>query len=54
MKCILVKHKGALIVNNEILKEKNVRLKMQIHRMSLNEGIENLNLNKELYYNQQV
>jgi hypothetical protein len=44
-----VKHKGALAVCNEILKEKNVRLKMHIHRMNLDERIENLNLSKKLY-----
>jgi hypothetical protein len=43
-----MKHKGAPIVCNEILGEKNVKLKMQIHRSSLDEGIENLNLDKKL------
>jgi hypothetical protein len=44
-----VKHKGASVVCNEIVRKKNVKLKMQIHKMSLDEGIENLNLNKKLY-----
>jgi hypothetical protein len=39
---------------NKILREKNVRLKMWNHRVSLNKRIENLNLDKELYWNQQV
>ncbi len=48
MKCKLVKHKGALVVCNKTLGEKNVRLKMQTHRLSLYKGAKNLNLDKKL------
>jgi hypothetical protein len=51
MKCKLAKHKGALTIYNKILGKKNVRLKMQTHMLSLDEGIENLNLDKELHWN---
>jgi hypothetical protein len=43
-----MKHRGAPTVCNRILRKKNVRLKMQIHKLSLEKGVENLNLNKEL------
>jgi hypothetical protein len=43
-----VKHKSALTLSNEIPKEKNIRLKMQTHMLSLDEGIGNLNLDKEM------
>jgi hypothetical protein len=51
MKCKLVKHRGAPIIYNEI-GEKNVTLKMQTHVLSLDEEIKNLNLDKELCWNQ--
>jgi hypothetical protein len=54
MKCKLAKHKGALTICNKILGENNVRLKMQTHKLSLDEGVENLNLNRELWWNQQI
>jgi hypothetical protein len=37
MKCKLVKHRSTPIVYNEIPKEKNVKLKMQTHRLDLDE-----------------
>jgi hypothetical protein len=43
MKCKLEKHISAPIICNEILGEKNVKFKMQTHRLSLDEGVENLN-----------
>jgi hypothetical protein len=45
VKCKLVKHISAPTICNIILKEKNVKLKMQTHMMNLNEGIGDLNLN---------
>jgi hypothetical protein len=48
-----MKHIGTPLVYNEILRDKNVRLKMQTH-MSLDKGIKNLNLNRKLYRNQQI
>jgi hypothetical protein len=51
MKCKLVKHKGTPIICNKILGKKNVRLKMQTHMLSLNEGVKNLNFDKELHSN---
>jgi hypothetical protein len=44
-----MKHKSAPVVYNKILKEKNIKLKMQTHRMNLDKGIKNLNLDWELY-----
>jgi hypothetical protein len=41
-----VKHRGALVVYNEIPRKKNVKLKMQIHRLILDKGVGNLNLDK--------
>jgi hypothetical protein len=52
MKFKLVKHKGAPTVCNKILGKKNIILKMKIHRLSLDEGARNLNLDKELHWNQ--
>jgi hypothetical protein len=43
------RHTNNLLQNS---KGKNVRLKMHIHRLSLKEGVKNLNLNKELCCNQ--
>jgi hypothetical protein len=40
----------ALPICNKILQEKNVRLKMQTHKMSLDEEVANLDLNKELHW----
>jgi hypothetical protein len=48
----LVKHKGAPSICNKIPREKNVILKMYTHRLSLDEGVRNLNLDKELCWNQ--
>jgi hypothetical protein len=48
MKCKLVKHKGAPTLYNEIFEKIKIRLKMQIHWLSLDEGVRNLNPNKEL------
>jgi hypothetical protein len=52
MKCKLVKHRDAPKIYNKLSREKNIILKMQIHRMNLDEEIENLDLNKELCWNQ--
>lgn len=35
-----------IVICNKIPREKNIRLRMQIHRLSLDEGVENLNLHK--------
>jgi hypothetical protein len=43
-----VKHKGALTIYNEIPRKKSVKLKMQTHKMSLDEEVENLDFDKEL------
>jgi hypothetical protein len=48
MKCKLMKHKNAPTICCKIPKGKNIRLKMQIHKLSLDEGVKNLNLDKEL------
>ncbi len=41
-------HKGALVVYYKIPRRKNVKLKMQIHRLNFNKGIKNLNLDRKL------
>jgi hypothetical protein len=48
MKCKLVKRRGATIVYYKIPGGKNVRLKMQTHRLKLEEGVRNLNIDREL------
>jgi hypothetical protein len=48
-KCKLVKHRGTPTINNEIPRKKNIKLKMQIHKMSLDKGIGNLNLDREFH-----
>jgi hypothetical protein len=44
-----VKRKGASTIYNEIPRVKNVILKMQIHRMHLDEEVRNFDFNGELY-----
>jgi hypothetical protein len=39
---------SALVVYYKIRKGKNIKLKMQTHRLNFNKGVENLNLDKEL------
>ncbi len=48
MKCKLVKHRGVPIVYYKIIGGKNVKLKMQTQRLSLDEGVGNLNFDKRL------
>jgi hypothetical protein len=48
VKCKLVKHRGTPIVYNKILIKNNVKLRMQTHKMSLDEKIKNLNLDRKL------
>ncbi len=52
VKCKLVRHRSTPAIYNKILEEKNVRLKMQTHKMSLNEEVGNLDLDKELRWSQ--
>ncbi len=52
MKCKVVKHKGAPTICNKTPQEKNVKLKILTHRLSLYKGVGNLNLDKELCWNQ--
>jgi hypothetical protein len=47
-----VKHKGTPILWNKIIGENNVKLKMQTHKLSLDEEVKNLDLNRELRWNQ--
>jgi len=42
----LVKHIGTLVIYNEILRKRNVRLKMQTHKIHLDKGIGNMKLEK--------
>jgi hypothetical protein len=44
----MVKHKGTSTICNKIPKENKVKLKMQIHKMSLDKEVRNLDLNMEL------
>jgi hypothetical protein len=39
---------GTLAICNKIPGKKNIKLKMQIHKLSLDEGIKNLKLDREL------
>jgi len=43
-----VKHKGALTIYYEIIRKKNIRLKLQTHKMSLDEGIRNMSLDRKI------
>jgi hypothetical protein len=49
-----VKHKGALAIWNEILREKNVNLKMQTHKLNLDEEVKNMDVDRKLCWSQQV
>jgi hypothetical protein len=49
-----VKHKGTPAIYNENPREKNIRLKMQTHKLNLDEGVGNLDFKKELHWNKQV
>jgi hypothetical protein len=48
VKCKLVKHRGTPTICNEIWREKNVIVKKETHKMSLDEEVKNLDLDKEL------
>jgi len=50
----IVKHISALTICYKIPRRKNIKLKMQTHRLSLDKGVENLNLDKKLCWNQQI
>jgi len=54
MKCKLVKHRSAPTIYNKIPRKKNIILKMQTHKLNLDEEIKNLDFNKELHWSQQV
>jgi hypothetical protein len=41
-----VKHKGAPVICNEIPREKNIKLKMQTHRLNLDKEVRNLDSTK--------
>jgi hypothetical protein len=43
-----VKHIGALVIYNEIPRKKNVELKMQTHKLNLDDEVGSLDLDKEL------
>ncbi len=42
----MVKHKGALTVCYKIPRRKNIKLKMQTYRLSLDERVKKLNVDK--------
>jgi hypothetical protein len=44
-----MKHRSTPTICNKIPKENDVRLEMQTHRLSLDERVMNLNLNKKLH-----
>jgi hypothetical protein len=44
-----VKYIGALAICNEIPRENNIILKRQTHKMSLDEEVGNLDIDKELH-----
>jgi hypothetical protein len=43
-----MKHKGTPIIYNEIPRNKNVKLKMQTHWLSLDEEVGNMNFDRKL------
>jgi hypothetical protein len=43
-----MKHKNTPAFYNKTLGEKNIRLKMHTHKLSLDEGIKNLNYDKKV------
>jgi hypothetical protein len=47
----MVKHRGAPTVCFKIPRRKNVKLKMQTYRLSSDERVKNLNVDKELCWN---